>query len=389
MEDLELESRSSAPAREQRAEDLLAEIFGQKGWRVRRQPGRKGSSRPDMIISRRGASYAVEVKASAEGRGDRLVPLWSQGYLEAARAAGDHYPPLAVVAAPRISPRVANQVLDFASKYAPDAAAGVIDFSGLRLFRGPHLEGLDSEGDCLPPISHLVRVDSADLFSDLNQWMLKVLLAPELPDDLLSAPRGRYHNASQLARAAHVSVMSAFRLVQQLQRDGYLHESEPYLSLVRREDLFKHWRAAAAARRVKDAQMRFILRGDPQVELKRMLRSGRACLGLFAAADALHFGFVEGVPPYVYVQRLSPANIAAWKNIVPAEPGEQPDIILRQAPAPQSVFRGLVRKGGVPVCDILQVWLDVSSHPSRGREQADLIRDRVLAPVIRGDSVGG
>jgi hypothetical protein len=211
-----------------------------------------------------------------------------------------------------------------------------------------------------------------------------VLLAPELPDNLLSAPRGRYHNASQLARAANVSVMSSFRLVQQLQRDGYLHESRAYLSLVRREDLFNRWQAAVS-RRVKEAPMRFILRGDQKSELKRMFRSGRACLALFAAASALHLGFVGGVPPYVYVQRLGPANIAAWKNIVPAELGEQPDLILRQAPAPQSVFRGLVRADGMPACDVLQVWLDVSSHPSRGREQADLIRDRVLDPVIRGD----
>jgi hypothetical protein len=387
MEDLEPESRSSAPYREKQAEDLLEQLFSQAGWRVRRNVRRHGPSRPDMVISRGRFSYVVEVKASAEGRGDRLIPLWSQACLQASHAAGDHDPPLAVVAAPRVSPRVANQVLDFAAEYAPDAAAGVIDFSGLRLFRGPHLEGLDSEGDCLPAVKS-VHSELADLFSDLNQWLLKVLLAPELPDDLLSSPRGQYRNASQLARAANVSVMSAFRLVQQLQRDGYLHESEPYLKIVRREALFKRWQAASV-RRVKEVPMRFPLRGDPRVELKRMFRSGRACLGLFAAAEALHFGFVRGVPPYVYVQRLSPANIAAWKNVVPAEPGEQPDVILRQAPAPQSVFRGLVRVNEMPVCDILQVWLDVSSHPSRGQEQADLIRRRVLDPVIRGEHEHG
>lgn len=79
--------------------------------------------------------------------------------------------------------------------------------------------------------------ESGQFFSDLNPWMLKVLLAPELPEALLSAPRGQYRNASQLARAANVSVMSAFRFVRQLQREGYLHESAPNLNLVRREDL--------------------------------------------------------------------------------------------------------------------------------------------------------
>src|ERR1700742_4593607 len=140
MEDLRIESRSSAPSREKRAEELLEELFSQAGWRVRRNVRRNGSSGLDMMVSRGKVSYAVEGKASAEGRGDRLIPLWSQACLQASYAAGDHAPPLAVVAAPRVSPRVANQVLNFAAEYAPNAAAGVIDFSGLCLFRGPHLE---------------------------------------------------------------------------------------------------------------------------------------------------------------------------------------------------------------------------------------------------------
>lgn len=374
---------------EKLAENLLADLFRKAGWVVLQDERPQGPVRVDMIIGRDEASYAVEVKAAAEGRSDRLIPLWSQAYLEASRADGDLNLPLAVVAAPRISRRVANQILEFAKKYAPDAAAGVIDFAGLHLFHGPYLEGLDSEGDCLPPVAHSLHSKPVDLFSDLNQWMLKVLLAPELPDKLLSAPRSRYHNASELARAADVSVMSAFRLVKQLQEEGYLHESEDYLKLVRRKELFQRWQLSATRRRSKEVPMRFILRGDPQKELKRILQSGPACLGLFAAAEALHLGFVHGVPPYIYVQRLGPENMLAWRNIVPAELNEVPDVIIRQAPAPQSIFRGLVRVNDLPVCDVLQVWLDVSSHPSRGKEQADLILDRILDPVIRGDYVSG
>ena len=60
------------------------------------------------------------------------------------------------------------------------------------------------------------------------------------------------------------------------------------------------------------------------------------------------------------------------------------DVIVRQAPAAQSVFRGIVRPEGLAGCDVLQVWVDLASHPSRGREQADLIRKRVLQRVIEG-----
>ncbi|HYN02864.1 MAG TPA: RpiR family transcriptional regulator [Vicinamibacteria bacterium] len=288
-----------------------------------------------------------------------------------------------MIAAPRIPSRAAEQVMAFAERYAPNSAAGVIDFEGFALFRGPHLDEMNAPGRELPASVRRSVRNSGQLFSDLNQWMLKVVLAPELPAALLSAPRGQYRNASQLARAANVSVMSAFRFVQQLQREGYLHESAPYLGLVRREDLLNRWQALSA-RSVREVPMRFVLPGDLQVQLRKMLGSGRACLALFAAADALDNGFVHGVPPYVYVQRLQPASLAAWKNLRACAPGESPNVIVRHAPAPQSVFRGMVRPGGMASCDVLQVWLDVAAHPSRGREQADLLRKRVLQRVFEG-----
>src|SRR5258706_13746141 len=177
--------------------------------------------------------------------------------------------------------------------------------------------------------------------------------------------------------------MSAFRFVQQHGREGYLHESAPYVRLVRREDLFSRWQALSA-RSPREVRMRFLLPGDRQVQLRKILGSGRACLALFAAADALKIGFVRGVPPYVYVQRLQPASLAAWRNLRACAPGESPELIIRQAPAPQSVFRGLVRAEGMATCDVLQVWVDVASHASRGREQADIIRKRILNRVIEG-----
>lgn len=368
-------------SRGRQAEAALSHLLSAAGWRVRRHDQEPDGRSPDMMIRKGDVSYAVEIKAAAEGRGDRLIPLWSQAFLQASHFARDAHPALAVVAAPRISPRVADQVLSFAARFAPDAAAGVLDFEGLRVFRGPMLEDLNSLESASHPIKSHLQNELPDLFSDLNQWMLKVLLAPELPEGLLAAPRGHYHNASQLARAAHVSVMSAFRLLQQLQREGFMHESDRYLRLVRREELFHRWRAASA-RRVSDAPMRFLLQGDPALDLRQILRGGRACLALYAAADALGLGFVKGIPPHVYVQRHSAMRAGAWKIIRPGLPGEAPNLILRQVPAPQSVFRAVVSQNDLPISDIIQVWLDVSSHPSRGQEQADFIRRRVLDRVI-------
>ncbi len=369
--------------RERQALSLLAAAFEQAGWSVQREP-RRGDLQPDLVARRGRVVYAIELKVASEGRSDRLVPLLAQAVLEARRDAGAKARPLAVVVAPRIPQRAAQQVLRFAAEFAADAPVGVIDFEGFRAFRGPQLEALNADV-AVHRAAPRPAAASGRLLSDLNQWMLKVLLAPELPERLLSAPRGQHRNASELARAAGVSVMSAFRFVQQLQHEGYLDESASHLNLVRREDLFDRWQGLSA-RSAREAPMRFVLPGNAPAQLRKVLSgSGAACLALFAAADVLQLGFVSGVPPYVYVDRLRPSRLADWKGLRACAQGEAPDVIVREAPAPQSVFRGAVNANGVAACDVLQVWVDVAAHPSRGREQADLIRRRVLRQVIEGE----
>jgi hypothetical protein len=379
------ELRPDASVRGVNAEKLIAGIFNDGGWGVRSGHPEHSAPRPDLIVHRGNISYAVEVKAAAEGRRDRLIPLWSQAWLQAAHAADGHRP-LAVVVAPKIASNVAASVLDFAAEFAPDAAVGVVDFAGLKVFRGPLLEKLNSELPLLQRSRRHAPSAQHNMFSDANQWMLKILLAPEIPERMLAAPRGRYRNASQLAAAAGVSVMSACRLVQQLQREGFLHESAPHLELVRRGELFSRWQAAASVRPVNEIPIRMLLRGDRHKELLNILHAAPSCLASFAAADALGVGFVKGVPPHVYVRHMSQA-IGALKNVVPVARGEAPDIIFREPPAPRSIFRGAVHAGGSQVSDILQIWLDVSPDPSRGREQAEVIRKLVIDRLIEGDRV--
>src|SRR5205823_12798806 len=124
-------------------------------------------------------------------------------------------------------------------------AIGLIDFEGLRVFKGPGLEPLNARGVFMPRRRAPVQGSPAHLFSDLNQWMLKVLLAPRLPEKFLSAPRKEYRNASQLAETAHVSVMSAFRCVRQLEVEGFIDNSRGSLNMVRVPELMRRWLAAS------------------------------------------------------------------------------------------------------------------------------------------------
>jgi hypothetical protein len=374
--------------------DLLADLFRQHGWRVKKQHSFADKG-VDLVVERGPERYVVELKAASEGRPDRLVPLLSQAILQS-RAYAQAFPesaaPLAVVAAPAISPSAVNNLIGFLAQFAPDAAVGILDREGFRYFAGPGLEVLNAAPPRRAYRQELPPPESPYLFSDLSQWMLKVLLAPWLPEDLLSAPRRENRNASELAAAAEVSVMSAFRFVRRLRQEGFLHEGEEPLRLVRRKELLLRWQAAHL-RGAPERPLRWIVPFKSGRQLSAALHSyhsqpivkkgsvPRACLGLFAAAESLGFGFVHGVPPYFYLERLD-RNILSLMGLSPEGAEQRPDVYVRIPAFRESVFRAAVVHDGIPVADILQIWLDVSSHPARGEAQAEEIRRRVLAPIF-------
>jgi len=389
-------------SRGDRLEQRVADLFRRAGWKVRRQPP-IGDLRADLLAQRGGHSYVVEVKRAPDGRRDRVLPLLAQAILQA-RAFADRSPepaaPLAIVGAERVSEALVGDLDRFVQQYAPDVAVGLVDMEGFQWFRGPGLDRSMNAPRARAEQRLRVRAPHgavSHLFSDLNQWMLKVLLAPKIAPDLLQAPRGEYRNASQLAAAANVSVMSAFRFVRQLRREGFLDESSAILRLVRLDDLFRRWQAESL-RPARDVPLRWVLRGDPDRQLHDALRAQvsesvasapksrrvvpppRLCLGLFAAADALGLGFVHGVAPFVYLERLEPGVLDRLGLSLEA-PGDSPDVYVRVPASRESVFRAVVRRDGVPVSDAVQVWLDAGAYPSRGAEQADLIYRRVLRPL--------
>jgi hypothetical protein len=378
---------------------IVASLFREEGWKVIEE-SRDNNVAPDFLVSGHGKKLVIELKRASEGRKDRIIPLLSQAALEAAhysRSLPGHPIPVAIVGANRIPDSVAEEAKQFVRERAPEVAVGVLDLEGLRLFAGHGLDSLSlprrPQSDSRPP-----KASAPQLFSDLNQWMLKVLLAPGIPKEYLSAPRGRYQGASQLAEAAGVSVMSAFRFVEQFSKEGFLESGPGVLQLVRVRELMNRW-AAASQRRVFEIPMRWVLHRGKNA-LASALRSyqlhdgivdpnfadpmserPRQCLGLFEAAEALGIGFVHGVKPHLYLERLN-ADVLKDLGLSGNAEDADGDLYVRIPGNRECIFRGVVRKDGVPASDILQVWLDVGQHPSRGKEQAELIWRRVLSPAF-------
>jgi hypothetical protein len=372
-------------------EALLANMFRRAGWNVVRQSPAH-DQQIDLIVDSGEEKYVIELKQSSEGRRDRLVPLLSQAILQA-EAVNKLLPepgvPVAIVAADHVPDSVAEQLKTFAKQYAPDVATGVVDLEGFREFRGFGLErfnaqrGVPSSRKLLPKSSPPAR-----LFSDLNQWMLKALLAPWIPESMLSAPRQQYRSAAQLARAAGVSAMSASRLVRQLSNEGFIDNRKGHLRLVRIEELLERWRGESHGR-VREIAARWIIRGgetqfrsavesyasplNPNISHSKHSRRPsqtdslpRVCVGLFAAAELLGLGFVRGVAPHPYLERL---DYAALRRLGLSVEGadRSPDVFVRVPDNQESIFRPVVWNARVPVSDVIQVWLDVANHPGTGK----------------------
>jgi hypothetical protein len=381
-------------------DNLLTKTLQKAGWHVKHSP-RSADNSADIVAGNGKNIYVFQLKTLSELRKDRAVPLISQAILEAQKVAAnvsDRATPVAVLASVRMSDSLAEHVKDFALRNAPDVGVGIIDANGFRHFAGHGLEVLNAERP------HVIgslpkKIVPGNLFSDLNQWMLKILLSRTIPDSLLSAPRGHYENVSQLADAAGVSTMSAFRFVRQLSEEGFLDEGGG-MRLVRTEELLERWLRASHSR-MHETPTRWILSGKEDTlhaalrsyasrmrssaphsktdQLRR--RNPRLCLALFAAAEALGFKFVHGTQPHLYIERLD-TKVLRELGLSLEVAGHQADVFLRVPKNPEAVFRAAVERDGVPATDILQVWLDVSNHPARGKDQADLLRKRVFPQIL-------
>jgi DNA-binding MarR family transcriptional regulator len=380
-------------------EDQMAQLLRASGWEVISPPQVPGDA--DLIIRSGNLQYVVELKRAAESRRDRIVPLLAEAILQA-QAYAHKIPgarPLAIIASPQLSQSVVDQALAFQQEYAQDVCVGFLDERGFRAFRAEGLELLNSSPQEIErKHSALGDPKPYPLFSDLGQWMLKVLLAQHIDPRFLNAPRLKIHNASELALVADVSQVSASRLVRQLEAEGFLNQYRDRLELVRVPDLLDEWQAAAR-RAYKELPCRWVIPGRGEKQFEGALRayqasllsqdsseiSGhrnfpRVCLGLFAAAEALGLGFVHGVPPVLYVERIVPQLIDQLG--ISKERAEQADLYLRIPEYKEAVFRAAIDINGVAASDAVQVWLDASNHPSRGKEQADRLREQVLGSLL-------
>lgn len=361
--------------------DTLVRFLKSAGWK----------KRADRWVTRAGREFHL-VEEAAPGSWDRSMSAFlAQAILRARASAPNRTDSVAALRVKRASPLMDQRLERFVAEVAPDQSWILFDPEG-RVFphvqRAPELSRTASQAPVRPPATQPVHRQQS-LFTDLNQWMLKVLLAPLLPEKLLAAPRGRtIRNASTLAEAAGVSLPAAARFVRALDAEGQLDSRFGELRVARPLELLTSWRDRMGHSARQEAGVTSV-RGRASLDVLLVSAALDAeppatrplVLGLHHACAALGYGHVTGTTPVVWTDSLKPERLESH-GLVVAAPGQTIDLVLRVPRYPESLFRGAVKPGGPPATDIIQCWLDVSHYRVRGQEQADFLWRRVLKPAF-------
>jgi len=277
----------------------------------------------------------------------------------------------------RLGDKTKRTAREFMSKYAPGHAWGLVDRSGAAALAIPSLKvDIDQPGNSEPRAR--VRHTSTQLFSDLNQWMLKVLLLVDAPPSLWGGPRQRVATPTELHRVARVSVEKAHLFVRVFEKMGFVRQTRQGLTVVRRQQLLDRWFHAERSQSVLPIPARWIF-GMPSGLQDIFAKPGDsehlAVCGFEACRllDVLHAPVVQRE---VYLAGDIESALAAW-DLEPCEEHEA-HIFLRKARSAQSILRGRVIRANLPVVDVLQAALDVHDQAARGTEQSQYLTRHVL-----------
>lgn len=350
------------------------------GLALREPSARNGGDTADLLITIGEHRLALQVKSLLVSLLEDIRGRLAAGFMEANRLAKNTGAiPMAVVMLPRLGPKASAAASLFMSRHAPGSAWALLDRSGNASIVVPEL-GIDIHYRVARVEDIKVRRWSGRLFSDLNRWMMKVLLLADAPSELWSGPRGPYFTPSDLYRAVEVSPEMAHRLVHALEDQDFLRRTQQGLKLVRRSALLDLWRAEEEIDRREEIPVRWMMGRprnladvfgqDPQGQPEVVVGGFEACLML---------GLLHARVPYLpEVHVLAPTGALLERYSLERCTPSEAHLWVVPCRHAQSVSRGSLVREGLRVVDPLQAALDVLHQPARGREQSDYLIREVL-----------
>jgi hypothetical protein len=296
--------------------------------------------------------------------------------------------------------RIPEKLREYIAKYAPDFDWFLLDSIGR--FRSK-LGDCEENGSVRPfealsaPREH--RRPENRLFAPKFQWLMKILILNGFDSKYWGGPSAAPLNVSELARIGGVSQPYASKFIAAGQAAGYVRRLAYGFAVQRLEELLEDWSAAlrfgsrdhilsaASIYPAGEGEDRF---GSLASRIRRMsadssLPECPVISGHFAC-QMLGLGRSNVRSMVVYVPG-EPAEFLKQMDLV-AVPREEAMVQVVSPAARQSIFAGHGVVDRSPVADIIQCYLDVRWSAARGREQADFIYRKALAPGFRQQNGG-
>lgn len=330
----------------------------------------------DLMAAHPGGKVAIEVKRMSAVRIEELEGRLAVGVLRLQKRVIAEAVPMICVVVDRLGRKAQQAAMRFMARHAPEIAWGLVDRAG-----GAHLEipsfGLVYDKESAKKGRSAKRTNT-HLFSDLNRWLLKVLLLGPDRDAHFGGPRLLHpvRTPTELHRVASVSVEKAHRFVRTFEAAGFVRQARLGLEVMDREVLLERWLDDERVRPTPLVPMKSVFeRLSAEDIADRLSGRGYAVGGYHASAalDILHSRrsalYLHGRGSHVALREELDLFECGWR---------ESQLVLVGPRNIESVTRAAAPHGGVIIVDEIQAALDVVNDPARGQEQAAFVVERLL-----------
>ena len=315
----------------------------------------RGGIRPDAIVTIKNEGkerqILVEAKTSAEPRYLRDAIVQLQQFLEKLSIS------YGVILAPSISER--------GRKICEENNVGYVDLAGNALVK---FDGIYIKTAAQQRAAKRRRGRTKTLFAPVSTRLIRALLAE---------PK-RAWKLKELAQTVHMSIGQAYKVKQELFNNEFIEfDQKKRLVLKDPSGLLNAWREVYSYENNAPRSL-FSLDKIPALEkrVKQYCDTKKIgyALTLFTGADR-YAPFVRHSMTAFYCA----GDIEALQQELDLKPVDSGANVFLLTPYDEGIFYGLQEVEGYRVVSAVQLYLDLYGYGGRGREQAEFLREKLLA----------
>jgi hypothetical protein len=364
----------------------LSDWLKGRGMKPASQPEFIGMLHPDLIMHSNNKILIAEAKVSDVYR-SKVFPALVGDMILRAKSIGSGAEFMAALLIKKINSKAIDDLKQYADNFMPQLNWFLLDETGSG---AAFLRGEQSDISVAPLESSKNVKDSPSirggLFSPSARRILKNLLLPGIDPGFWGGSGNLPQGIVELSKMAKVSQPVVSSLVKRFEKAGYIKRKNGIPCIIRHQELLDDWFYATKHDDKSQYPVRSLY-GESAESVIENIRSRyiqnnnrEVVIGHHMACHLHNIGRSSVKSAKIYTKMpisrlMDDLELAVDNSQSPALTIVQHDI--------KSVFQGAVIINNLPVCDILQCYLDVRSSRARGREQADYILDNILMPHFR------